>query len=126
LAHARDKNHAAARSILELLTTQRWQLFATNFIVAETHALTLSRLGQEAAARILQRLRHGNINIVRVTPDHENRSEAIVTSYRDKAFSFTDGTSFAVMEERDIRYAFSFDGDFTRFGFTTLTAALLR
>jgi predicted nucleic acid-binding protein len=112
--------------MLEALTAQRWQLFATNFIVAETHALTLARLGREAATDVLRRLRHGGINHIRATPDHEDRAEAIVTRYRDKTFSFTDGISFAVMEEYGIRYAFSFDRDFTQYGFTALTPELLR
>ena len=41
-------------------------------------------------------------------------------TYEDKKLSFTDCTSFAIMEKKGIDKAFSFDEDFVRIGFVQL------
>ena len=49
----RDQNHATARAIQEQLSARRARQLTTNFIIAETHALFLGRLGRRAATRFL-------------------------------------------------------------------------
>jgi hypothetical protein len=51
-----------------------------------------------------------------VTPDHLKRAEEIFSQYRDKYWSFTDCVSFAFMEERGLKDAFTFDLNFSQFG----------
>ncbi len=53
-----------------------------------------------------------------MTPGDEARAFVLLAQYADKDFSFTDPTSFAVMERLGITLAFSFDQDFVRAGFT--------
>ena len=55
----------------------------------------------------------------------EQRARQIIVAYTDKDFTFTDATSFAVMERLRIGHAFTFDDDFRQYGFTTLTPELL-
>jgi predicted nucleic acid-binding protein len=42
VANRRDASHASTRAVMEQLVAERRQLFTTNFIVAELHALLLS------------------------------------------------------------------------------------
>lgn len=121
LTDSRETTHQAARVIATRLGTERWRLFTTNFIVAETHALLLARLGRDPAARVLQEIDRGSITIVRVTAADEQRARKIIYQYDDKEFSLTDATSFAVMERLKIPYAFTFDRNFTQYGLTVLT-----
>ena len=87
----------------------------TNFIVAETHALLLSRLGPTTAREwVLQQL----WPIVSVTDEHEARAREILRKYTDKTFSYTDATSFAVMEAMGLTSAFGFDPHFEQYGFS--------
>ncbi|SHF68103.1 PIN domain-containing protein [Desulfofundulus australicus DSM 11792] len=44
----------------------------------------------------------------------------IIKKYRDKDFSFTDATSFAVMYRYGINLAFTFDRHFKQYGFETV------
>jgi predicted nucleic acid-binding protein len=51
--NARDANHSQAQSIMGRLADQGDDLYTSNFVVAETHALILTRIGREEAARFL-------------------------------------------------------------------------
>jgi uncharacterized protein len=91
-------------------------LFTTNFILAEIHALLLSRLGRSIAARFLTEIDGSSITVVRVGVRDEQRAREIITQYVDKDFSLTDAVSFAVMERLHITQAFVFDHHFAQFG----------
>jgi predicted nucleic acid-binding protein len=109
-----DTWHKAATSALQNLKLGRVQPLLTNFVVAECHALSLSRLGPEVARRWLL----GNVwPVERVTVEDESRARAIIGQYTDKTFSYTDATSFAVMERLGLRKAFAFDPHFEQYGF---------
>jgi predicted nucleic acid-binding protein len=112
-----DKNHSRAEALLRHAGIEKWEPVLTNFIVAETHALLLRRLGPEAA-------RHWLLNnawpVERITEKDEKRARDIIANYVDKEFSYTDATSFAVMERLEIKKVFTFDRHFEQFGFIAL------
>ena len=119
-ANSNDAFHEEAQAVRRRTTNERWITYTTNFVVAEAHALFISRLGQRHATEFLRQIRQSNTSIVRVSIEDEERADAIVFGYRDKVFSFTDATSFAVMERLGIPYAFAFDRNFAQYGFTAL------
>lgn len=90
------------------------------FIVAETHALLLSRAGRRVAATTLAEIDRDDITVIRVREADEQRAREIIYQCDDKDFSLTDATSFAVMERLHIVHAFAFDHHFTQFGVTIL------
>jgi predicted nucleic acid-binding protein len=52
----------------------------------------------------------GNVwEIERITEADEGSARQILSKYSDKSFSYTDATSFAVMERLGLRTAFAFD-----------------
>ncbi len=120
LTDAKDPNHTAARSIATRVGKERWRLFTTNMILAETHALVLARVGRGVALRVLQEIDRSAVTVVRVTPDDENRAREILVTYDDKNFSLTDATSFVVMERLSTPYAFTFDKNFHQYGLEVL------
>jgi predicted nucleic acid-binding protein len=54
LTNRRDVSHPFALAVRDQLVAERWHLFTTNFLLAETHALLLARLGRWVAARVLE------------------------------------------------------------------------
>ncbi|MGI8476485.1 MAG: type II toxin-antitoxin system VapC family toxin [Thermomicrobiales bacterium] len=98
------------------LTVDRRRFFTTNFVIAETHALVLNRIGREVAARVLAELDHGPATIVRISIRDERRARAIFARYADKDFSLTDALSFAVMERLRIGTALTLDHHFAQYG----------
>jgi uncharacterized protein len=53
--------------------------------------------------------------VIRVLPEEEDRAREIVARHSDKDWSFCDAISFAVLDVRGIRRAFTFDGDFLQY-----------
>ena len=105
---ASDSNHTLA------LATARGPLrktrpFITNYVRYEAHALLLARLGR-ALAR--QWLTQSGLEVVKVAPDEEERGLELIVSQADKDWSLCDATSFAVIELRIARGAFTFDRHF--------------
>ncbi|MGD9892088.1 MAG: type II toxin-antitoxin system VapC family toxin [Dehalococcoidia bacterium] len=121
LADRGDANHTTAAALLAALRLQRFRLVTTNFVLAESHALVLNRLGYAPALRLLTDITTSPATtLVRVTRADEDRARVIIRRYADKRFSYTDATSFAVMERLRLTQVFSFDRDFAQYGFTLL------
>ncbi len=112
-----DTYHQRALTILRSLPRRGLAPFLTNFIVAECHALLLSRLGADTARGWLLK------QIWPVEPvnlQDEEKAREIIRRYTDKTFSYTDATSFAVMERLGISQAFGFDPHFQQYGLKLL------
>jgi predicted nucleic acid-binding protein len=86
----------------------------TNFLVAEAHALLVARLDAGLARTWVLSIAWP---IERVGLEDETQALAILRRYVDKTFSYTDATSFAVMERLGLRRAFAFDRHFAQYGF---------
>lgn len=100
---------------------ERRNLFTTNFIPVELHALPLARMNREIAVRVLTEVENNRLTtVVRVSARDERRARAIILQYDNKDFSLTDATSFAVMERLVISQALTLDQDFVQFGWMTL------
>ncbi|MBA3451041.1 MAG: type II toxin-antitoxin system VapC family toxin [Chloroflexia bacterium] len=117
LYNAGDFFHLNAVTVIE---TARRRLFTTNFIVAESHALLLRRLGRAVAALFLDEIYRSGTVIIRISDADERRARVIIATHDDKDYSLTDATSFAVMERLRIGTAFTFDRHFGQYGFALL------
>ena len=53
MANRRDASHQGMSGIMNQLVAERRQLFTTNFILAELHALLLTRINRTVAAQVL-------------------------------------------------------------------------
>lgn len=124
LADQQDANHKAAVAIQAGIVVQRPRLFTTNFIVDETYTLLRTRLAQSAAVRFLDDLRASTVTVVRISTTDEAAAEDLLRRFIDKRFSYTDATSFVVMEWLGIAVAFTFDRNFTEYGRVTILRTL--
>lgn len=110
-----DHSHAAAIAAFKLASEKSIPLVTTNFVVAETHALLLNRIGHEPALRFLRMTVMNPVE--RVTLADEGRALDIIFRYTDKDFSMVDALSFAVMERLGIKTVLGFDRDFLQYAF---------
>lgn len=112
-----DTNHRKAVAILRSLPRRGLTPVLSNFIVAESHAILLSRLGAEIAREwLLKQI----WPIEPITAVDEKRAREIIERYQDKTFSYTDATSFALMERLGLNDAFAFDVHFQQYGLKLL------
>jgi len=113
LLDADDADHGRALAAADNIVAERRPSFVTNYIEAEAHALLLRKLGR-AIAR--QWLLTGSLPVLRVLPPEEERAKVILATHLDKDWSLCDAISFAVLESRGVRMAFTFDRHFRQFG----------
>ena len=122
LTDVHDAYHVAANDLLNAFAIEHVRLFTTDFIVAESHALILARLRRiDLALAFLNTIYESERTmIVPVTAEDKRSALRLLNQYADKRFSFTDATSFVVMERLGISHAFTFDQNFVQYGFTIL------
>lgn len=118
-----DRSSKAHRQVvhsLQNLAKRGCGLITSNFIVAETHALTVVRLGPDQGRLFLQSIFDGGVSVERVAEQDELRARQILMTYTDKGYTYTDATSFALMERLEIETALTLDRHFEQYGFVRL------
>ena len=109
-----DAHHPAAPQFIHTLTTP---LATSIYILDETVTLIKAHLGHSAAVRFGEKLRQEQIaKLLRITEQDEQRAWELFVRHHDKGFSFTDCTSFALMERLQLDTAFAFDENFHQYG----------
>jgi predicted nucleic acid-binding protein len=66
--------------------------------------------------------RSRRVDVVRVGAELETRALDWLRQHDEREFSFVDATSFMLMDERRLRSALAFDGEFSAAGFAELRA----
>jgi hypothetical protein len=116
-----DTHHEAAVALHQRMMKERRPFVTTNLVIAESHALILRYGGYRIAMSFLASVRPA-LRLVKVFADEvlEAEAETILASYADQDFSLADAVSFAVMRQRQIEEAFTFDSHFSTAGFVAL------
>ena len=116
---ADDRNHAAARTQWAELLRQGAELFTTNYVLVETHALIQHRLGL-AAVRAFREDVYPLLHVDWVDRElHDGGLGALLSAQR-RLLSLVDCVSFESMRRHGVRQAFVFDLHFAEQGFLVL------
>ena len=113
LLDADDADHARAVAVARHLASEKRPAFITNYIEAEAHALLLRRLGRVIAREWLLT---GGLPVVKALTEEEQRAKELLVRYADKDWTLCDAVSFALLDARRIRRAFTFDHHFRQYG----------
>jgi hypothetical protein len=113
-----DEMHLEAISKIEIVKKKKLKLLLTDFIFDETITAILKRTNHEKAVKTGEFILDNRIiEIVWLTEELQRKAWEYFKRHTDKIYSFTDCTSFLVMQKMEIQYYFSFDEDFKRAGF---------
>ena len=122
-ADAADPAHARSCAARDAALKIGQTLVTTDFVVDETLTLIRFRLGLDAAAAWWERLdRSTRLRWERIDSLRFDKARQLFFQYRDKDFSFTDCTSFAVMRELRLTQALTTDRHFRQMGFQPVPA----
>ena len=98
-------------------------LITTDYVLDETLTLLRLRLGMDAAQTWWSQVEASSrLRWEFIGPERADAARYLFFRYRDKSFSFTDCTSFAVMRELKVREVLTTDRHFSQMGFTVKPA----
>jgi predicted nucleic acid-binding protein len=118
LYNPRDKYRARARTGIQLIAGQEVEFITTDYVLDETITNLQSGYSHAAAEKFgIWVLQQETVQIERITEAIWDEAWALFQQYDDKDFSFTDCTSFVVMQRHKLRDVFSFDHHFEQMGF---------
>ncbi len=116
--NASDPDHRRVRAILD---DPPGRLVTSSYAFDESVTLTQARLGHRRALAVGRTLLDpGLVELVHVGPADEKAAWTLFEQRPDKAYSFTDCTSFVVMRREHIEGAVALDVHFAQEGFTVL------
>jgi len=118
LVDVSDPAHERSRAWLE---RNRLPLVTTDYVFDETLTLIRTSLGHREAVKFGEKLLASRLaRLVNVTKADKDRAWELFKRYDDKVLSFTDCTSFAVMERLGLDTAFTLDHDFKAMGYSVV------
>ena len=114
-----DTHHKIGIQFFALIEKEGLRPITSNFVLAEAHALIINnpRLGYWVARLFLEKINSSEKKPERISEADEKRAFQIIKTYDDKAFTYVDATSFALMERLCVRKAYTFDQHFAQYGF---------
>jgi predicted nucleic acid-binding protein len=117
----RDGRHVEAAASDRATSTSR--LLTSNLVLGETWTFLRRRSGYEPSMRWLDSmLGRAALTVERIDEKLEAEAWAWLRAHDERAYSFVDATSFALMRKKQISDALAFDGDFAAAGFNELRA----
>lgn len=95
------------------------KLYTSNYVIDETLTLLRIHCGHSVAVGFRKTLEASKlVTVFWITEPLESDAWKIFEKQMDKDYSFTDCSSFALMEAEAIRNVFAFDRHFTQYGFS--------
>jgi predicted nucleic acid-binding protein len=124
-ADAGDPVHTQARAARDRALKAGQPLLTTDYVVDESLTLIRMRLGVSSAAAWWQQISaSARLRWERIDGERFELARSLFFRYRDKEFSFTDCTSFVVMQQLRLESALTTDRHFRQMGFQLLPGRL--
>jgi predicted nucleic acid-binding protein len=121
LADHRDPSRAKAERTVSALVKSSVGLVLTDYIIDEACTLAKARAGGYAAMRLLEIVeKSAAFRLVWIGELRFESAKAYFRKHADHGYSFTDCTSFVVMQELRIREVLTTDRHFAKAGFQPL------
>jgi len=117
----RDALHTEALAVKTRLLDAGKSFLTSDYVLDESYTIIRLRAGHRIAVEFGEELRASRlVRVEYLTPDWIEAAWVLFKRYGDKDFSFTDCTSFVLMQKLGLREALAFDGHFTQAGFVEL------
>ena len=117
LENRKDQHHRSALKFRDFLLESEVSLITSDYILDESYTIIRLRAGHSIAVEFGEMIQGSDLVEIKYL-SRENLRQAwhVFKSFEDKQFSFTDCTSFVLMEKLGIGSAFTFDVHFRQYG----------
>lgn len=121
-----DAAHDTCRAARDKAMRAGQKLVTTDFVVDETLTQMRVRLGLSVAETWWHQIEGSRrVRWERISQERFERARELFFRHRDKGYSFTDCTSFAVMRELKLTSALTTDKHFKQMGFEVIPGGRL-
>ena len=108
----RDQYNAAAKALYKTILKDNVLFYTSDYVLDEVYTLLKTRGSHATSIKFMDGITKSNIVVLRVAEDTERAAKIIFRRFDDKRLSFTDCTSFALINHFGIDAVFSFDEHF--------------
>src|SRR3989338_5924952 len=113
IENRRDAHHIRAIEARDRCAKHHERLITSDYVLDESYTIIRLRAGHPIAVQFGEAMQGSALlRIEPITSDILSHAWRIFKKFADHAFSFTDCTSFALMEHLRIESAFTFDAHF--------------
>ena len=117
IENRRDAYHPQAISFRDICLKTGQTLITSDYVLDESYTIIRLRAGHKIAVHFGEALRASHLlHIEYVTPEFIEEAWRLFKKFTDHDFSFTDCTSFILMERFQIKTSFTFDAHFREYG----------
>ena len=117
IENRRDAHHAQAVEARDAYLKRHETLITSDYVLDESYTIIRLRAGHSIAVAFGEAIRRSALlQIEPVTLEGLEAAWRIFKRFADHEFSFTDCTSFALMERLHLSTAFTFDTHFREYG----------
>lgn len=117
IENKKDTHHHDAVAFRDSCLKEGKAFITTDYVLDESYTLIRFRAGHNIAVQFGEALRGSQLlRIEHISPDIIEKAWHLFKNFSDHDFSFTDCTSFIIMEGLHIQTAFTFDHHFKEYG----------
>lgn len=121
IADKKDQYAKTGSKLYTELILEKSKLITSDLVLVETFNLLSRTIGSTATIQFGNTLKTiAFLKVETITDIDWEKGWSIFEKYDDKSFSFTDCTSFALMERLKIKSAFAFDAHFRQYGLNVI------
>jgi len=108
----KDQHNLTAKSFFKQIQKDKAVIYTSDYVLDETYTLLKTRSSHATAIKFMEQMDKSQINILRITEDIEESAKALFKKFDDRRLSYTDCTSFALINHLGIEAVFAFDEHF--------------
>jgi len=117
IENRRDVHHIQALDFKDSCLKAGQMLITSDYVLDESYTIIRLRAGHRIAVQFGEALRASHLLRVEfITPEIIEKAWHLFKDFTEHDFSFTDCTSFVLMERLHIPTAFTFDAHFKEYG----------
>ena len=122
LLSSQDEHH---KEIKNYLRENKLPFVTTNYVVAETVNLLMSRKNHFLAITFLEKIEQSpRVSVHHISPSQHQETIQFFKQHSDEEFSFIDCASFVVMKNLNCWKALAFDHHFLQAGFQVVPLSI--